>query len=148
MNTGKSIVLTAPLTEMIDHAGYFIQMGMASLPIWLEGVLNRKYPKWKEVKRFEDGSAHAAPAGLRVLEKVMQQEFGEENVVVCYPEDLDQVIGSETKIVAVSTHNPLGVTFAAGVYTSMFGSSKKPINSHYASLMFEKIYDSSLRKNF
>ena len=148
MNTGKSIVLTAPLTEMIDHAGYFIQMGMASLPIWLEGVLNRKYPKWKEVKRFEDGSAHAAPAGLRVLEKVMQQEFGEENVVVCYPEDLDQFIGSDTKVVAASTHNPLGVTFAAGVYTSMFGSSKKPINSHYASLMFEKINQSTYRKNF
>jgi hypothetical protein len=29
----EKIVLTAPLTEMIDHAGYFIQMGMASLPI-------------------------------------------------------------------------------------------------------------------
>ena len=148
MHTGKPIVLTAPFTEMIDHAGYFIQMGMASLPIWLEGVLTRKYPKWKEVKRFEDGSAHAAPAGLRVLEKVMQQEFGEENLVLCYPQDLDQFIGSETKVVAVSTHNPLGVTFAAGVYTSMFGSSKKPINSHYASLMFEKINNSSYRKNF
>jgi hypothetical protein len=33
MKTGKLIVLTGPLTEMIDHAGYFIQMGMASLPI-------------------------------------------------------------------------------------------------------------------
>ncbi|MBL8203684.1 MAG: hypothetical protein JNM09_05590, partial [Blastocatellia bacterium] len=32
---GKLIVLTAPLTEIIDHAGYFIQMSMASLPIWL-----------------------------------------------------------------------------------------------------------------
>ena len=29
---GKPIVLTAPLTEIIDHAGYFIQMSMASLP--------------------------------------------------------------------------------------------------------------------
>ena len=27
---GKLIVLTAPLTESIDHAGYFIQMAMAS----------------------------------------------------------------------------------------------------------------------
>ena len=29
---GKLIVLTAPLTETIDHAGYFIQMALASLP--------------------------------------------------------------------------------------------------------------------
>jgi hypothetical protein len=35
---GVPIVLTAPLTETIDHAGYFIQMSMASLPIWLEGI--------------------------------------------------------------------------------------------------------------
>ena len=39
---GKLIVLTAPLTEAIDHAGYFIQMGMASMPIWMEGVMNNK----------------------------------------------------------------------------------------------------------
>src|SRR6266850_1804021 len=54
---GKLIVLTAPLTETIDHAGYFIQMGMASMPIWMEGVLNRKYPKWREVEHNEDSSA-------------------------------------------------------------------------------------------
>ena len=37
----------------------------------------------------------------------------------------------------VSTHNPLGVTFAAGVYTSIFGESKQPINSHYARKLFD-----------
>ena len=39
---GKLIVLSAPLTEIIDHAGYFIQMALASLPIWLEWVINNK----------------------------------------------------------------------------------------------------------
>ncbi|MCK5438389.1 MAG: hypothetical protein KAI97_00515 [Gemmatimonadetes bacterium] len=80
MSQGRPIVLTAPLTEMIDHAGYFIQMAMASLPIWMEGVINKKYPVWRNVKRFDDGSARAAPVGLRVLEKVMAREFGEANV--------------------------------------------------------------------
>ncbi len=139
MNTGKLLVLTAPLTEMTDHAGYFIQMAMASLPVWMEGVLDRKYPKWKEVEHFSDGSAQFAPAGLRVLERVMGKEFGAENVVVCYPDDLDRFIGPATRVVAASTHNPHGVTFAAGVYTSIFGSSKQPINAHYAELMFERI---------
>lgn len=148
MKEGKLIVLTAPLTEMIDHAGYFIQMAMASLPIWMEGVINRKYPEWKNVKRFPDGSARAAPAGLRVVEKVMGGEFGPENVVVCYPDDLDDFIGPNTRVVAVSTHNPLGVTFAAGVYTSIFGSSKKPINAHYADLAFEKLRNNPHRPNY
>ena len=64
--TGRRIVLTAPLTEVIDHAGYFIQMGMASLPIWLEGILDRKYPAWRELEYNADGTARYMPAGLRV----------------------------------------------------------------------------------
>src|ERR1043165_194589 len=59
---GKLIVLTAPLTETIDHAGYFIQMGMASMPIWMEGVLNRKYTQWRNVEINDDGSAKYMPA--------------------------------------------------------------------------------------
>ena len=148
MNRGKLIVLTAPLTEMIDHAGYFIQMGMASMPVWMEFVFDRKYPKWKEVKRFEDGSARLAPAGLRILERVLDENFGAGNVVVCYPDDLDRFIGPETRVVAVSTHNPLGVTFAAGVYTSLFGSSRQPINAFYAERMFEQLKSSSYRQGF
>ena len=61
---------------MIDHAGYFIQMGLVSIPIWMEWMMDKKYPEWRNVKRFEDGSAQVAPAGLRVLERVMVGEFG------------------------------------------------------------------------
>jgi hypothetical protein len=50
--------------------------------------------------------------------------------------------------VAVSTHNPLGVTFAAGVYASIFGSQKPPINSHYARDMFMRIKGSPYRDRF
>ncbi|HEY3137056.1 MAG TPA: radical SAM protein [Blastocatellia bacterium] len=145
---GKLIVLTAPLTETIDHAGYFIQMGMASLPIWLEGVLNRKYPNWRNVEYNHDGSARYMPAGTRVLEASLLREYPPDEIVACFPDDLHKFIGPRTRVVAVSTHNPLGVTFAAGVYTSMFGSSKVPINSHYARDMFAKIKASPYRNNF
>jgi radical SAM superfamily enzyme YgiQ (UPF0313 family) len=148
MDRGTQIVLTAPLTEMIDHAGYFIQMGMASMPIWMERMIDRKYPEWRNVKRFENGSALKAPAGLRVLERVLVDEFGRDQVVVCYPQDVGQFIGSDTRVVAVSTHNPLGTTFAAGVYTSIFGSSREPINAHYSQLLFESLRQNSHRQNF
>ena len=147
-NRGKQLVLTAPFTEMIDHAGYFIQMGIAPIPIWMEWVMDRKYPEWRNVKRFDDGSAHAAPAGLRVLKRVMVTEFGRDNVVICYPDDIDQFIGPDTKFVALSTHNPLGMTFAAGVYTSIFSSSREPINSHYAGQLFERIKSHPRRSSF
>lgn len=145
---GKLIVLTAPLTESIDHAGYFIQMAMASLPIWLEGILNRKYPRWRDVERNPDGSAKYMPAGVRLVETSLRRVYSRDDIVACYPDDLEKFIGPNTRVVAVSTHNPLGVTFAAGVYTSIFGSSKMPINSHYSRQLFAKIKSNPFRKNF
>jgi hypothetical protein len=145
---GRLIVLTAPLTESIDHAGYFIQMALASLPVWMEGVINRKYPRWREVERNDDGSARYMPAGVRVVEKSLLREYESGDVVACFPEDLDRFVGPRTRVVAVSTHNPLGVTFAAGVYTSIFGSSKMPINSHYSRELFARIKASPYRDNF
>jgi radical SAM superfamily enzyme YgiQ (UPF0313 family) len=148
MNGGKLIVLTAPLTESIDHAGYFIQMSMASLPMWLEGILNKKYPKWRDVEHNTDGSARYMPAGLRVLEAALLREYDENDIAVCYPDDLEKFVGPNTRVVAISTHNPLGVTFAAGVYASIFGSNRLPINSHYAREMFARVKASPYRQNF
>ena len=121
-----------PLTEAIDQAGYFIQMAMASLPIWMEGVINKKYPKWRDLEKNEDSSARYMPAGVRLVETSLLREHKPEDIVACFPEDLHKFVGPRTRVVAVSTHNPLGVTFAAGVYTSIFGSSRMPINSHYS----------------
>jgi len=145
---GKLIVLTAPLTETIDHAGYFIQMAMASLPMWMEFVINKKYPKWRNLEYNEDGSARYMPAGVRLVQQSLLREYTEKDIVACYPNDLDKFIGPNTRVVAVSTHNPLGVTFAAGVYTSIFGSSRQPINSHYSKEAFAKIKNNPFRKNY
>ncbi len=145
---GRRIVITAPLTEIIDHAGYFIQMSMASLPMWLEGILNRKYPRWRDVEYNDDGSARYMPAGVRVLEASLLRRFAAEDVACCFPQDLPKFVGPDTRVVAVSTHNPLGVTFAAGVYTSIFGSSRQPINSHYARALFAAIKSSPHRDRF
>src|SRR5262245_12817715 len=113
---GVPIVLTAPLTESIDHAGFFIQMSLASIPGWMEWVIDKQYPAWRDVPVERDGRAGTAPAGLRVVEAVLVREFGRESVVVCYPDDLPRFLGPETRVVGISTHNPLGTTFAAGVY--------------------------------
>jgi len=138
-NRGVPIVLTAPLTESIDHAGFFIQMSLASIPEWMEWVIDRKYPTWRNVPLMGSRQAGTAPAGLRVLEAVLAREFGPDHVAVCYPEQLREFIGEATRVVGVSTHNPLGTTFAAGVYASIFGSSREPINALYARRMFNTI---------
>jgi len=147
-SAGTLIVLTAPLTESVDHAGFFIQMSLASIPGWMEWVIDKKYPEWRSVPVAQNGAAGTAPAGLRVLEAVLVREFGADRVVVCYPDQLSQFIGPATRAVAVSTHNPLGTTFAAGVYASIFGSSREPINAIYARRMFETIRQHRERYGF
>ena len=147
-NGGVPIVLTAPLTESVDHAGFFIQMSLASIPGWMEWVIDKKYPSWRNVPVSPGDSAGTAPAGLRVLEAVLVREFGRAQVVVCYPDQLPRLIGARTRVVAVSTHNPLGTTFAAGVYASIFGSSREPINALYARRMFDTIRECRERHPF
>jgi hypothetical protein len=142
------IVITAPLTEIIDHAGYFIQMSVASLPIQLQRILDRKYPTWRSLERDRDGSARYMPAGARVLEASLLRRYPADDVVCCYPEDLDRFLGPDTRVVAISTHNPIGVTFAAGVYASIFGTAQQPINSHYAREMFMTVKSSPYRDRF
>jgi len=145
---GRLIVLTAPLTETVDHAGYFIQMALASLPQRMEAVIDQKYPKWRELERNPDGSARYMPAGVRLVEASLLREFAAGDMVCCHPEDLPKFLGPRTRVVGVSTHNPLGVTFAAGVYASIFGSSREPINSHYARLLFQTLKASPWRAQF
>ena len=48
----------------------------------------------------------------------------------------------------MSTHNPLGTTFAAGVYASIFGTSREPINAVYARRMFDTIRECRSRHPF
>ena len=61
-------------------------MAMASLPIWMEGVINRKYPKWRDVEYNEDGSARYMPAGVRLVEKSLSREYRSDDVVACFPD--------------------------------------------------------------
>ncbi|MEP7365244.1 MAG: radical SAM protein [Acidobacteriota bacterium] len=147
-NGGKPIVLTAPLTETIDHAGYFIQMALASMPMKMEKVIDQKYPKWRDLERNEDGSARYMPAGVRLVEASLLRQNAPEDIVCCYPDDLDKFIGPDTRVVGVSTHNPLGVTFAAGVYASIFGSSREPINSFYSKKLFSVLKENPHRHQF
>ncbi len=99
---GKLIVLTAPLTETIDHAGYFIQMALASMPKPMEAAIDQKYPKWREVERDQDGSARYMPAGVRLVEASLLREFPAEEVVCCYPDDLPRFVGPETLVIVSS----------------------------------------------
>src|SRR5258708_8611126 len=102
-----AIVLTEPLTESIDHVGFFIQMSLASIPGWMEWVIDKKYPTWRAVPTTAEGRAGTAPAGLRVLEAVLAREFGGAEVFVCYPAQLPAFLPHPPRVVSPSTPTPL-----------------------------------------
>jgi len=50
-------------------------MAMASLPMWMEFVINKKYPKWRDLEYNEDGSARYMPAGVRLVQKSLLRAY-------------------------------------------------------------------------
>src|SRR5262249_21938246 len=54
-------------------------------------------------------AARKAPLGLRRIEAALLNDgFNREDVILCRPEDLEKCVGPRTKIVAVSSSDPLG----------------------------------------
>ncbi|HEV8384272.1 MAG TPA: radical SAM protein [Candidatus Acidoferrales bacterium] len=77
-----------------------------------------------------DGQAKFVPHGLRIVEALLLQKFSPEDIAVCYPAQLGQFVGSETRVVGIHAHNPLGITFATDVYAHFYGGDAiEPINA-------------------
>jgi radical SAM superfamily enzyme YgiQ (UPF0313 family) len=120
-NDGVMIVLTASDIEMSDfNLNPFIAFA-GGFPKVL--VQKKLYP---DLPFNLDSTAKYAPYGLRKVESLLIEEFGEENVVTVHPSNLHRFIGPKTKIVAISTMDPLGTGFVSRTYTSILGLNGKP----------------------
>jgi radical SAM superfamily enzyme YgiQ (UPF0313 family) len=125
---GRKIVLAASTSESSEHAhSAWKQMLLATLPSRYASVFNVDWAKEGEI--WPDGRAKFVPNGLRVIEALLTERFGEEDVVVCYADQLDQFVGEDTRVVGIHAHNPLGITFATDVYAYFYGSDVEPINA-------------------
>ncbi len=129
MSKGKLIVLAASTSESTEYQhSTWRQMLLATLP--------QKYARWMgtdwstEVETNADGSAKYVPNGLRVVEALLARRFSRDDIAVCYPEQLEQFVGDDTRVVGIHAHNPLGITFATDVYAGFYGRDCEPINAH------------------
>ena len=82
------------------------------------------------IERNADGSAKYVPNGLRVVEALLARQFSANDIAVCYPEQLGEFIGDDTRVIGIHAHNPLGITFATDVYAGFVGSECEPINAY------------------
>lgn len=127
MNSPK-IVLTASSSEASEwQHSIWQQMLAAGLPAkfghkWINPatLINESWP---------DGRAKYVPNGLRMVETLLLREYAENEVVVCYLENLEKFIGPETQIVAIHAHNPLGISYATDVYSKLAGENLMPVNA-------------------
>jgi radical SAM superfamily enzyme YgiQ (UPF0313 family) len=126
--SGKLIVLAASTSESTEYQrSTWRQMLLATLPARYARVMGTDWST--EVEVNEDGTARAVPNGLRVIEALLARRFGEENIAVCYPDQLDRFVGPETRAIGIHAHNPLGITFATDIYAGFYGRDCEPINA-------------------
>ena len=124
---GVPIVLTASAIEMSDFKlNPFIAFtgGFPSKIVPMRLLRKSWYPITPD---NGNGSAHFAPYGLRKIEALLMKEFGEESVVACTPDNLRKFVGPDTKVIGVSTMDPLGLGFVSRTYTSLVAIGGEPM---------------------
>ena len=127
---GRTIVLAASDSESTEYLhSSWRQMLLATLPARFA-----RFPFYLTDVSYQnavaaDGQAVYVPHGLRVVEALLLRDFPAEDIAVCHPGELDRFVGDATRVVGIHAHNPVGITFAAGVYTRMYGGGSDPVNA-------------------
>jgi len=138
---GFPIVLTASAIEMSDfNLDPFVAfVGGFPLGIFPKVLLRKAvYPP---VRQHRDGRAKFAPYGLRKVEAILAEAFGPENMATVHPFQLDQFVGPQTKAVAISTMDPLGLGFVSKTYTNILGLRGNPANLiEFEALLSMKVF--------
>jgi radical SAM superfamily enzyme YgiQ (UPF0313 family) len=127
--SGVKVVLTASATEMSDFFNnpfMAFVAGFGKGPIPLGFARKTLYPP---VERNHDGRTKYAPYGLRKVEAMLLENgFSESDVAVVHPEDLDDFIGPDTKVVGISSMDPTGMGYVSKTYSSIIGGGE-PMNA-------------------
>ena len=124
-NPGVKIVLTASSTEMSDffkNPFMAFSAGFGLGPIPLGFARKTLYPP---VERYPNERVRFAPYGLRKVETILLQNgFNKSAVAVVGPENLESFIGSNTKVVGISSMDPTGMGYVSKTYSSIIGGGE------------------------
>ncbi len=125
---GKRIVLCASDSESSEYLkSTWRQMLLATLPARYARAMGTDISFRNEI--WPDGQAKYVPHGLRIIESLLLSKFPADDVVVTYPAQIHQFVGSHTRVVGIHAHNPLGITFATDIYAHFYGATEDPVNA-------------------
>ena len=124
---GYPIVLTASRVEANQFDDNPFAAFICTFPEKISSYLLKEHLTHQESNK--DGSAKTTIYGLRKIESILIDEFGEKNVVVSHHDNLDKFIGKKTKIVGISTMDPLGLAYVSTTYNSLIGFGGEALNA-------------------
>lgn len=134
---GPAVVLTADRTLFAEYPTLLDGMSAASQTTWLPSRLIHGWIA-PRVRCGAGGAALRAPLGLRRLEAaLLRHGFERHEVAVVPPEALERVVTGRTRIIGVSTGDPLGVGMNSTTVAALFGGA--PITSHCWRGLMERI---------
>lgn len=123
---GYPIVLTASKAEMSHYGGDPFKAFICTFPqLFSRRVLGEHLvsnPNKDNTERF-------APLGLRRVEAILGEKYGYENVVVAHPDKLSEFIGKKTRIVGVTTMDPIGLAYVSTTYNKLIGFGGESLNA-------------------
>ena len=124
---GYSIVLTASRAEANEYDNNPFTAFICTFPKRLSGIALKEY--LDKLESNSDGTAKRTLYGLRKAESILIDEFGEENIVVSHYGNLDKFIGKKTKVVGISTMDPMGLAYVSTTYNSLIGFGGEALNA-------------------
>jgi radical SAM superfamily enzyme YgiQ (UPF0313 family) len=125
---GVPIVLTSPPNEISDYNLDPFVAFLSSFPnnFLLRTVVKKKFLNPKD---DEDGKAVFAPYGLRKVESLLLEKFEKSDIAVVHPGNLHRFVGPKTKVIGISTMDPMGLAYATTTYTSILALGNESINN-------------------
>lgn len=123
---GYPIVLTGSRAEMSTYDNNPFLAFLCTFP---KHIMNPLIKKYLVPTENEDGTAKFALYGLRKVEALLVEEFGEDQVVVTHYDSLHRFIGEKTKLVCISTMDPMGLAFVSTTYNSLIGIGGEATNT-------------------
>jgi radical SAM superfamily enzyme YgiQ (UPF0313 family) len=124
---GYPIVLTASRAEANEYNDNPFAAFICTFPKKLSGIALREH--LENLPSNNDGSAQRTIYGLRKVESLLTKEFGNKNVVVAHYDQLHKFIGANTKIVGISSMDPMGLAYVSTTYNSLIGFGGEALNA-------------------
>jgi radical SAM superfamily enzyme YgiQ (UPF0313 family) len=124
---GYPIVLTASRAEANDFNNNPFDAFICTFPHKLSSIVLKEH--LENLPNNQDGTAKYTIYGLRKIEALLQQSFGADNVVVSHYDNLHKFIGKKTKVVGISSMDPLGLAYVSTTYNSLIGFGGEALNA-------------------